>query len=125
HLIGSAIRPTILAGGGARHAGPEIQALAERLDAPVVTTINARGLMHRHALGVPASPSLAAVRALIDGSDLVIAIGTEFGPTDYDMYADGGFAMPPTLIRIDIDAEQLDRLPAKVRIEADSAIATG
>src|SRR5690606_32293106 len=101
-----------------------ITALAERLDAPVVTTINARGLMHRHALAVPASPSLKAVRALVEGSDLAIAIGTEFGPTDYDMYGDGGFAPPATLIRIDIDGEQLDRLPAKVRIEADSRVGT-
>ena len=70
-------------------------------------TANARGLLHAHPLGVPASPSLKAVRALIDDADLVIAAGTEFGPTDYDMYADGGFVMPKNLIRIDIDADQL------------------
>ena len=66
----------------------------------------------RHPLGVPASPSLKAVRALMADADLVIAAGTEFGPTDYDMYADGGFAMPKNLIRIDIDADQLARRPA-------------
>ena len=65
---------------------------------------------------------MKSVRALMAAADLVIAVGTEMGPTDYDLNADGGFAMPVNLLRIDIDAEQLDRLPAKVRIEADSAV---
>ena len=82
-------------------------------------TANARGLLFSHPLGVPASPSLRAVRALMADADLVIAAGTEFGPTDYDMYADGGFVLPENLIRIDIDAAQLSRRPATVSIEAD------
>jgi acetolactate synthase-1/2/3 large subunit len=119
-LIAQAVRPVILAGGGARHAGAALTALAERLDVPVVLTANGRGLLHRHPLVVPASPSLKSVRALIGAADLAVAIGTEFGPTDYDMYADGGFVFPANLVRIDIDAEQLDRRPASVKIEADS-----
>jgi acetolactate synthase-1/2/3 large subunit len=119
-LITQALRPLILIGGGARRAQALLKELAERLDAPVVATANARGLLHAHPLTVPASPSLKAVRAAIQAADLVIAIGTEFGPTDYDMYGDGGFVHPPNLVRIDIDAEQLDRRPAAVRIEADS-----
>lgn len=122
-LIGVAKRPLILAGGGARRAEGELKALAEKLDAPVVTTANARGLMHGHGLGVPASPSLKAVRALMADADLVIAVGTEFGPTDYDMYGDGGFVMPKSLIRIDIDEMQLGRRPAAVSILADAGAA--
>jgi len=121
YLLADASRPVILAGGGAKTAEVQLKALAERLDAPVVLTANARGLLYRHPLGVPASPSLPTVRALIDGADVVLAVGTEFGPTDYDMYADGAFRHPAVLVRIDIDGEQLDRLPAKVRIEADAA----
>ena len=123
HLIAGATKPLILAGGGARRAEAALAALATRIDAPVVATINARGLMHAHDLLVPASPSLPSVRRLMAEADLVIAVGTEFGPTDYDMYADGGFVVPKSLIRIDIDAEQLDRWPASVRIEADSSAA--
>jgi acetolactate synthase-1/2/3 large subunit len=119
-LMAQSVRPVILAGGGAGRAGTALQALAERLDAPVVLTANARGLLHGHRLVVPASPSLKSVRALIGATDLAIAVGTEFGPTDYDMYADGGFDLPANLVRIDIDAEQLDRRPASVKIEADS-----
>ena len=90
-LAAAASSPVILAGGGARHAGTELQRLAEMLAAPVVLTANGRGLLFGHRLGVPASPSLKAVRRLIDAADLVIAAGTEMGPTDYDMYGDGGF----------------------------------
>ena len=117
-LIAHAVRPIILAGGGARNAGAALKTLAERLDAPVVLTANARGLLHDHPLVVPASPSLKSVRALLGAADLTIAVGTEFGPTDYDMYADGGFVFPANLVRIDIDAEQLDRRPASVKIES-------
>ncbi len=121
----AAENPLILAGGGAKRAGAELARLADRLDAPVVTTANARGLLHRHSLGVHASPSLQAVRALMAESDLVIAAGTEFGPTDYDMYADGGFVLPARLVRIDIGADQLRRHPATIGIQADCATALG
>lgn len=122
-LCGMAERPLILAGGGAKHAETALRQLAERLDAPVVATTNARGLLHRHELLAPASPSLKAVRALIADADLVIAAGTELGPTDYDMYADGGFVAPANMVRIDIDAGQLKRWPARVEIQSDCAIA--
>lgn len=119
-LTAEASRPLILAGGGAKGAAAALRRLAERLDAPVVETANARGIMHGHPLTVPASPSLKAVRNLIAEADLTIAVGTEFGPTDYDMYGDGGFVMPAKLLRIDIDAQQLQRRPATLAVRADS-----
>ncbi|KRA00136.1 hypothetical protein ASD64_00725 [Mesorhizobium sp. Root157] len=122
-LIAAARKPLILAGGGARNAEAELRRLAELIDAPVVQTVNGRGLMHAHPLVVPASPSLKAVRELMSGADVVIAAGTEFGPTDYDMYGDAGFVVPKTLVRIDLDAAQLDRYPATVAIQADCAAA--
>lgn len=121
-LCREAKAPVILAGGGAAWADSEVRALAEALDAPVVTTINARGLLADHPLAVPASPSLKAVRALVKAGDLVIAIGTQFGPTDYDAYVDGGFVPPPNLVRIDVDADAArTSYPATVTITADSA----
>ncbi|TIR25216.1 MAG: 5-guanidino-2-oxopentanoate decarboxylase [Mesorhizobium sp.] len=118
-LIKAARRPLILAGGGARKADAALRRLAEALGAPVVETTNARGLLHGHPLCVPASPSLKAVRALMADADLVIAAGTEFGPTDYDGYGDGGFVLPNNLIRIDIGADQIARRPVAVGIQAD------
>ena len=110
----------ILAGGGARGQEAALQALAEKLDAPVVQTVNARGMMYGHPLVVPASPSLDAPRALIAAADQVLAIGTEFGPTDYDMYVRGGFPDLSEMIRVDICAKQLRRHKAGVALHGDA-----
>ncbi|MDZ4096663.1 MAG: 5-guanidino-2-oxopentanoate decarboxylase, partial [Paracoccaceae bacterium] len=121
--LAAARRPLILAGGGCRHAGAALQALAERLDAPVVQTSNARGLMHGHALCVPASPSLMATRALIAAADQVLAVGTEFGATDYDMYMRGGLPDLSAMIRIDLCADQLARHAAALTLQAEAGAA--
>lgn len=124
-LLAGARTPVILAGGGARHAAVALRALAEALDAPVVMTTNARGLLPPdHPLGVSLSPSMAETRALVAAADVVLAIGTEFGPTDYDFYEDGGFAVPGAVIRIDIDPPQIQRGPRpRLGIVADAGLA--
>lgn len=108
-MCAAAHHPIILAGGGATDANVELSELAIRLDAPVITTVNGRGLLAGHSLSIPASPSLEPVRELLAQSDLVLAIGTQMGPTDYDMYVDGDFPVLEKLIRIDIDEAQLAR----------------
>ncbi|MGH8253254.1 MAG: 5-guanidino-2-oxopentanoate decarboxylase [Steroidobacteraceae bacterium] len=117
--------PLILAGGGSLAAGAELTQLAERLDAPLIMTINARGLLPpKHALGVSVSPTLAAVRTMIADADVVLAVGTELGQTDYDAYCVADFPALPNLIRIDIDAAQLTRnaRPA-LALHADARLA--
>ncbi len=119
-LLNAAKQPVIVCGGGAVRAGHFIRQLAEKLNAPVVETTNARGIIGKHPLSVPASPSLKAVRKLLTEADLVLALGTEFGPTDFDMYDTGGFPDLAKLIRVDIDATQLARKPeTTLPIEAD------
>jgi len=108
--LASAERPVLLLGGGAVRGAPSARALAERLDAPAAMTVNARGVLPAgHPLGVPASGSLAALRALVAEADVVIAAGTELGGTDYDMFDAAPFEIPCPLIRLDIEAEQLMR----------------
>jgi len=108
--LNEARRAVLLAGGGAIGAAAEVGRLAERLDAPVVMTVNGRGVLPPgHPLAVPYSPSLAPVRALIAAADVVLAVGTEIGPTDYDMYGLRAFPPPARLLRIDIDAAQMQR----------------
>ncbi len=119
--LDAAARVVILAGGGARGCDAGLTALAERLDAPVVMTVNARGMLHGHALGVPASPSLSAVRALLAGADQVLALGTELGPTDYDMYMRGGLPDLTGMIRVDVCDAQLRRHPAAVPLRCGVA----
>ena len=117
-------RPLILVGGGAREAGEGLRTLAERLNAPVVQTVNARGLLHAHPLSVPASPSLSATRALIAEADVVLALGTELGPTDYDMYATGSMPKMAHLIRVDLCAQQLARHPADIAVHCAAGVFT-
>ena len=121
NLLNAAGKVVILAGGGALRAGGAIRALAKLLDAPVVQTINGRGIMTGDtALSVPASPSLVAVRALIAGADRVLAIGTELGQTDYDVNLAGGMVDLSGMIRVDVCADQLARHQATVAICADA-----
>ena len=119
-LLAQAKSPVILAGGGAKRSS--LLELAERLDAPVVLTANARGAMPvGHPLSVSVSATYPQIRELVTNADVVLALGTELGPTDYDMFEDGGFKVPGTLIRVDIDPAQLNRnLKGDVCITADS-----
>ncbi len=125
-LLNEASRPLILAGGGAVGAASPLRILAERFDAPVVTTTNARGILGGSPLELGASPSLASVRTLMAESDLVLAVGTQFGRTDYDMYEDGRSPDLSYLVRIDSDVAQLgrNRVP-DIPIVADAAAAVG
>lgn len=114
-------RIVMLVGGGASAAGMTLQDCADHLDAPVVSTVNARGLLAGHPLVVPASPSLKAVRALIADADLVIAIGTEMGPTDYDMFECGAMPAPLRWVRVDSDPKRLAAEPrADIAVRGDA-----
>ncbi|WP_455923962.1 5-guanidino-2-oxopentanoate decarboxylase [Pseudomonas putida] len=118
----TAQRPLILAGGGAIDAAPALTRLAERLQAPVALTINAKGMLPAgHPLLIGSTQSLPATRQLIDEADVVLAIGTELAETDYDITFKGEFRIPGALLRVDIDPDQTVRnfLP-KVALVADA-----
>jgi acetolactate synthase I/II/III large subunit len=124
-LLDGAACPLILAGGGARGAQAELAALARRLKAPACLTNNARGLLAPgDPLAVSHSASLPAVRSLIAQADCVVAVGTELGQTDYDMYEREPLRIEAPLVRIDIDAGQAWRnAEPAVAIVADAAAA--
>ncbi|MDO5768422.1 MAG: 5-guanidino-2-oxopentanoate decarboxylase [Psychrobacter sp.] len=106
----AALSPVLLLGGGCSGMNDEAQRLAELIDAPTFMTINAKGLLPpAHPLSLGSNQSMPAGRALIAQADLVLAIGTELGETDYDVVFDGGFHINGKLIRIDCDAGQLQR----------------
>ncbi|MFK3907228.1 5-guanidino-2-oxopentanoate decarboxylase [Pseudomonas monteilii] len=109
-LLRDARRPLLLLGGGCVEAQAEAAELATRLDAPTALTINAKGLLPGdHPLLLGSNQSLVPVRELALEADVVLAIGTELGETDYDVVFDGNFRLGGALIRVDIDAEQLTR----------------
>jgi len=109
-LLKTAKHPLLVIGGGAIDAGTELIALAEKLDAPFINTVNAKGVMpYSHKLAVGGSGSCAVVRDELKCADLVLAIGTEFSQTDYDFFYLGLVEIDGKLIRIDIDSAQLGR----------------
>ncbi|WP_084225318.1 5-guanidino-2-oxopentanoate decarboxylase [Paraburkholderia sacchari] len=126
-LLATARRPLILAGGGAVRAAVELRELAERLQAPVALTVNAKGLLPcGHPLLIGSTQSLPPTRAMVREADVVLAVGTELGETDYDVVFDRGFGIEGQLIRIDIDAQQLMRnFRADVAIAGDAQQALG
>jgi acetolactate synthase-1/2/3 large subunit len=79
--LSAATRPVLWAGGGvvSSGAGPALVALAERLGAPVVTTIEGRGsIPEDHPLCLGALTTSPPVEDVVSGADLVLAVGTRF-----------------------------------------------
>jgi acetolactate synthase I/II/III large subunit len=116
-LLHAAERPLVVAGGGVLQSGAsaELEALADRLEAPVLVTQNGKGaLSARHRLEFEGP--LAA--DLVNGADVILAVGTRFaGP--------GGsrWRLQPEqrLLRIDADPEELARdIVPDVAVEADA-----
>ncbi len=101
--IAQATRPVIIAGGGARHDGAAIHALAERLGAPVVLTGNAKGLLPEdHPLTAGVSMPFPRTLEMVSDADLIVALGTEL--SDFEVLFTG--AAEPTMadiVRVDID----------------------
>ncbi|MDW6023252.1 5-guanidino-2-oxopentanoate decarboxylase [Mesorhizobium sp. BAC0120] len=127
----SARQPLIVAGGGAVHAASAIRSLAERLGAPVLMTVNARGVVPGdHPLALPLTGESASVIDLLKTSDATLALGTEFGPTDFADRLTAIGRLPGWLARADLDAEQLMRglvadrpLLADARLTAEAVLA--
>jgi acetolactate synthase-1/2/3 large subunit len=83
-LLTGARRLVIVAGDGAAAsgAGPEVLALAEALNAPVATTLGARGIIptrHRLSAGVAGSYSAPPANRIVHGADLVLFVGCDTG----------------------------------------------
>ncbi len=117
-LLNKAERPLLVIGGGAVGSSRELLTLVETLGAPVINTVNAKGVLpYSHGLAVGGSGSCPSIREELYAADVVLAVGTEFSETDYDFFFSGDVEINGTLIRIDIDAAQLTR-----NIRADLAI---
>ncbi len=120
--IKTSTSPLIIAGGGVVNAQRELCKFAELIDAPVINTTNAKGILPpSHPLHVGSSPSLPEVRAFIAEADVVVAVGTELGETDFDFFFLGEELPIKFLIRIDIDKFQIhSNRHADVGIVGDS-----
>jgi thiamine pyrophosphate-dependent acetolactate synthase large subunit-like protein/nitrite reductase/ring-hydroxylating ferredoxin subunit len=80
-LIGKSKRPIIVVGYGARESMQEITGLAERLDAPILTTFKAKGQLpdsHPLAAGVLGRSGTPVASWFMNECDLIIALGSSF-----------------------------------------------
>jgi 5-guanidino-2-oxopentanoate decarboxylase len=119
-LLSVAARPIIIAGGGARRAGPELHRLVDTLDCPLVTTAAGKGLLpDNHPANLGTSLPYAVTQALIVDADVVVAVGTELSETD--VYTGLKLPLSAPLIRIDIDAAKLaDHYAAELPVWGDA-----
>ena len=80
-LIGSAKRPIVIVGYGAREAMDDVTALAKALKAPVLTTFKAKGQIaddHPNAGGVLGRSGTPIASWFMNECDLIIAFGASF-----------------------------------------------
>src|SRR6202162_707199 len=102
-LLAEAKQPLIYVGSGCAEAGPEVQALAERLQAPVTTYTGGKGIVSdRHYL----AQNLLAGLELWRTADVVLAIGTRFNQPQTRWGLDSDIKV----IRIDLDPIEINRI---------------
>src|SRR4029077_10318844 len=102
-LLSTAQAPLIYVGSGAMEAGGEILALAERLQAPVVTYTGGKGVVSdRHYL----AQNLLAGHELWKTADVVLAIGTRLNQPQTRWGTDAELK----LIRVDLDPVEITRI---------------
>ncbi len=102
-ILGAGKRPLIFAGGGVAGAGEELLAVAEALQAPVISHRGARGVIDdAHYL----SQQIALGFELWAEADVVLAVGTRLQPPRM------GWGNDPArqIVLINIDPQELERL---------------
>lgn len=122
-LLRAARSPLVVLGGGAVAAAAAARRLIERLDAPFICSVNARGLLPPgHPLSAGVNLGAPPLRQALLEADMVLAVGTELGETE--MYpVPVPLAFGGRLVRVDIDPEQLVRVaPAAVPVLGDARL---
>jgi thiamine pyrophosphate-dependent acetolactate synthase large subunit-like protein len=118
-LLNEAERPVILAGWGARGHGYKLLQLAERLQAPIVTTFRAKGVVpedYELALGVLGDVGTPMARRFVDAADLLLVFGSSFSEKTN---------IPPQkrIIQVDLDPMNLAKeFPIEVPILGECGV---
>lgn len=118
-MIAASRRPVLIAGHGARQATGPLRALAERLNAPVLTTFKAKGLIPDHhplGAGVLGRSGTPVASWLMNEADLLIVVGASFSNHT-------GIAPYKTILEIDDDHAAIGRFDAvSVGVVGDAAL---
>jgi acetolactate synthase-1/2/3 large subunit len=123
-LLAGARHPLLYVGAGAAAAAKEVVDLAERIEAPVATTFQGKGVFpESHPLFLwpgfgEAAPPFA--RKVARSRDLTLAVGCRFGEVGTGSY---GLTPPGPLVHVDIDFDVLGRnYPAEVAVCSDAGV---
>jgi acetolactate synthase-1/2/3 large subunit len=123
-MIAEAARPLLYVGGGVIRSGAhkELEAFANLVGAPVVTTLMARGALpdsNPLNLGMPGMHGTVPAVLSFQESDLLVAIGSRFDDRVTGKVAD--FAPHAQVIHIDIDPAEIGKIRhAEVPIVGDA-----
>lgn len=108
-LLAGADEPVIVAGGGVRssEAADSLVTVAERLDAPVLTTYKGKGTIpenHPLSAGVLCGGTSPEVAAVLADSDVALGVGT-----DFDAVTTGHWSLdvPDDLVHVTLDADDI------------------
>ena len=127
--VASASAPLFICGGGVMTAGAEaaLLRLAEKIGAPVATTISGKGSIaetHELAVGVVGSNGgTPETRAVVEAADLVVFVGCRAGSVTTERWR---FPRPRAarIVHIDIDARVPGaNYPTEVAVESDARLA--
>lgn len=114
--------PVLLVGRGPVGAAEAVRRPAERLDAPVVTTVSGKGVLPEdHPLSSGASLRLAPAQHLLADADVVLIVGTALSDAELWGWEPD---LPSTTVRVGLDAAWLGRnLTPTIALQADAATA--
>ncbi|MEA1903794.1 MAG: biosynthetic-type acetolactate synthase large subunit [Actinomycetota bacterium] len=112
-MIEAASQPVLYVGGGVikASASPELFEFAEAMNAPVVTTLMARGAFpdsHRLHLGMPGMHGAYTATTAIQNADVLVSLGARFddrvtGKVD-------AFAPNAKIIHVDVDPAEIGKV---------------
>ncbi|MFH8250275.1 acetolactate synthase large subunit [Microbacterium sp. B2969] len=112
-LLATAKKPVLYVGGGVirAHASDELLTLAETTNAPVVTTLMARGAFpdsHSQHLGMPGMHGTVPAVLALQEADLLVALGARFDDRVTGKAA--LFAPHAQVVHVDIDPAEISKI---------------
>lgn len=123
HLLANAERPAVIAGGGVvrSDASGKLRALAERVNAPVVTTFGGKGAFPwAHPLSLQSWLEDRHTTEFLEDADVLLVVGSGLGELSSNYHT---FAPRGRVIQIEADAGKLESNHPALGIHADARLA--
>ncbi|WP_371660139.1 thiamine pyrophosphate-binding protein [Streptomyces sp. NBC_00280] len=123
HLLSNAERPAIIAGGGVvrSDASGKLRALAERLQAPVVTTFGGKGAFPwTHPLSLQSWLEDRHMTDFLEEADVLLVVGSGLGELSSNYHT---FKPRGRIIQVEADLGKLESNHPALGIHADARLA--